>query len=84
MKPMSFDEVTKTLQYTDEKGESRPLPVFSDGEQCISCWELTIDDLIEINLTKRIFVGVSSGQSQPPMFVSAEYPFEYDEGDNDL
>ena len=38
--------------------EAGALPVFSDGEQCISCWELSTDDLIEINMTKRASTSV--------------------------
>jgi hypothetical protein len=62
MKPIEFIEQNKTLgkpeSMTDE--ECGSLPVFSDGNQCISCWQLTDEEIEKIKETKCIWLGVMS------------------------
>jgi hypothetical protein len=48
------------------------LPVFKNGVNCVSCWELTEEDLLEIAKTKRIYVSVWSGKTQPLIAVGNE------------
>ena len=47
----------------------RTLPIFSNGRSCVSCWELSEDEVAEVVQTKRIFLSVMSGQTQPPVYV---------------
>lgn len=77
MKPIEFKEQNKILgaplgMTSDECGL---LPVFTDGNECVSVWELSEDDLKKIIETKCIYVGVLSGETQPPIFISVETPF---------
>lgn len=46
------------------------LHIFTDGESCVSCWELTDEEVAEIVRTRRAWLQVMSGVSQPPVLVS--------------
>jgi len=77
MKPIEFKEQNKILgkpdSMTDE--ECGSLPVFSDRNQCISCWELTDEEIEKIKETKCVWIGVMSGHTQPPIFLAVDTPF---------
>lgn len=84
MKPTEFKEQNKVLSkpdnMTDEECSS--LPVYTDGKLCISCWELTWRDIWQIIKTRRVWLWVLSGRTQPPVIVSADFPFlEGNDGD---
>ena len=74
--PVEFPEQNGTLgkpaNMTDEECSS--LPVYRDGHQCISCWRLTPEEMAEIQKTHCVFIGVLSGESQPPIWVKAASP----------
>lgn len=55
------------------EGEDRVLPlhIFHNGSAMTSCWELTEEEIDEINNTGRIFVSVF-GRALPPIFVGGE------------
>ena len=76
MKPVNFPEhnkvFTKPEGWFDE--ECQPLPVFQNDEQIISCWEVTNEDIEKMKKTKRIWLSIH-GNAQPPVWVSADYPF---------
>lgn len=55
----------------DETQVSR-LPIFSNGVTCVSCWQFSDEEIAEIARTKRVFVSILSGQTQPPVFVGSE------------
>ncbi|HUV00451.1 MAG TPA: hypothetical protein VMW32_05780 [Bacteroidales bacterium] len=77
MKPINFLESTGVLG--PPKGHEKsvlPLPVFRDGVQCISCWELTDEEMETIKRTRRVYVGIISGQTQPPIRVQVIKPFQ--------
>lgn len=48
------------------------LYTYSNGLCSVSCWQLSADELAEINRTGRVFVSVLSGRSQPPVFLGSE------------
>jgi len=85
MKPVGFPESNKTLApprgMTEE--ECSTLEVYTDGEQCISCWELTDEELMEVLQTKRIWVHVWFGMTQPPIAASGKCPFKRDGEEDD-
>ena len=72
MKPIKFKEQTTVLSkpagMTDE--ECMPLPVFSDGEQCISCWELSFIERLKVLFFGRVWLGLYSGKTQPPVWLN--------------
>ncbi len=77
MKPIDFPQSTKVLQKPSEMTdkECSPLPVWSDGRQCVSCWKPTLIERLKIMFTGKVWLGVVSGTTQPPVFLSGELPF---------
>lgn len=49
-----------------------PLPIFRNGTCCVSAWELTEEELAEIVRTRRVFLSVFYGNTQPPVYVGSE------------
>ncbi len=79
MKGVHFEESTDVLTrpsgMTEEQCGSLPIYRTSDGH-CISCWELSDEDLETLRRTKRGWLWVWSGKTQPPVSLSVESPFE--------
>lgn len=77
MKPIDFKESNKVLlkpsNMTDEECSS--LPVYTDGKQCISLWKIGILKRIKLLFTGKVWLSVLSGMTQPPVWVSPDYPF---------
>jgi hypothetical protein len=69
MLPDKFPEANKTLNkpqgMTNE--ECLPLPVFTNGEQCISLWRMTWRERLYALIYGKVWVQVLSGQTQPPI-----------------
>ena len=74
MEPMKFEQANKELLkpqgWTDE--ECGSLPVFSDGRECISLWKMTWRERLYALLFGKIWLGIVSGQTQPPVWLMAE------------
>jgi len=74
MQPISFKESNKTLGkpqgWTDE--QCSPLPVFSDGKQCISLWKPTIKERLSILFFGRVWLWVWTGATQPPVSIEGK------------
>lgn len=77
MKPVEFPEANARLTPPSclTEAECGKLPVYRDGQYCISCWELSSDDLMEILQTKRVWLWVM-GETQPPVLLTASKPWE--------
>ena len=80
MKPVAFKHSNKTLQpsgkkYSQNVTSVAPLPVWTDGEQCISCWKMSLRERLSALLFGRVWLALLSGQTQPPacVTVSKEY-----------
>ena len=74
MKPIDFPQSTKELgrprTMTDD--ECGSLHVWSDGRQCVSCWNPTLKERVRILFGRPVWLGVVSGNTQPPVFVRAD------------
>lgn len=72
MKPIKFKEANKTLlkpeSMTDEECSS--LTVFSDGRECVSCWKLSWRERLSALLFGKMWLGVLSGSTQPPVWLA--------------
>lgn len=87
MLPVSFPEAnlvfTKPEGWTDEQCSDLPVwkgqaPLDDNGtmgNSIISCWQLSKEDLEEIQRTGRIWLSVS-GTALPPVSVFTENPFQ--------
>jgi hypothetical protein len=72
MKPVYFKEATQELKkpssMTDEQCSS--LFVFQSPEgTCISCWTVTFWQRIKFLFHGKIWLGVHSGKTQPPVWI---------------
>jgi len=79
MNPIDFDEsnmtLTKPESMTDEECSS--LKVWTDGEECVSCWRPSFLERLSILLFGRVWLSVLSGKTQPPVAVwGAKKAFE--------
>lgn len=81
MKPVKFPESNAVLRkpesMTDEECSALDIFRTNDG-RCISCWELTGEELMEVLKTKRVWVEVHSGATQPPIYIGTSNPFKPD------
>ncbi|GAA3940481.1 hypothetical protein [Hymenobacter algoricola] len=73
--PIEFPEqnavLAKPENMTDE--ECTPLPIMrTEKGECISVWKLAPEELVNINLTHCVVVGVLSGP--PPIWIQAAVP----------
>jgi hypothetical protein len=50
----------------------RDVSAFRNEQCCITCWQLTEDELAEVNRTGRIFLSVHYGGGMPPVFIGGE------------
>lgn len=55
-----------------DEQQCNSLYVFRNGHDCVSCWELTPDEIAEIVRTGKVFVVISYGWSQPPIYIGLE------------
>lgn len=77
MEAIKFKEQNLVLgkpeSMTDE--ECGKLAVFYNGEQYVSCWKPTQDDLARLNLGEPVWLGIYS-QGHPPVYLTTISPFE--------
>lgn len=78
MKPIDFPQSTKVLQRpsTMTEQECQSLHVWNDGKQCVSCWKLSFKERMKVLFHGKVWLGVLSGKTQPPVFLSGECVFE--------
>lgn len=74
MKPANFKESNRTLQpsgriYSENVSEVTLLHVWSDDEQCLSCWQMSFKERLLALLFGRVWVAMLSGRSQPPLYI---------------
>ena len=78
MKPIDFKQSTKVLQRSSEITDDgcASLPVWSDGTQCVSCWKPSLSERISLLFGGQVWLGVASGSTQPPVFLSGKNVFK--------
>lgn len=73
MKPANFPESNRTLtkpqDMTDE--ECGSLPVYNDGQQSVSCWQMTWHERLSALIYGRVWLQVYAGRTQPPVCLTA-------------
>ncbi|WP_321385665.1 hypothetical protein [Rhizobium sp.] len=71
--PVSFPGQNMVLRAPPGQEETvRDLYTFTNGYCSVSCWQLSAEELAEINRTGMVFISIFSGRSQPPVFVGDE------------
>lgn len=74
MEPIKFKQANKKLSkpenMTDE--ECKSLWVYTDGQQCVSCWKLSFIQRVKALLFGKVWLSVLSGATQPPVWLDCE------------
>ncbi len=77
MKPTEFSGQSIVLQkpsdMTNEQCSSLPI-LHLDGV-CISCWTVKWSERLKVLITGKVWLGVRSGQTQPPVYLTVDQPF---------
>jgi len=74
MKPIQFKHSNKVGQPSGKKYSGNvtgvdPLPIWTDGEQCVSCWKMSWKERLFALLFGRVWLAVLSGNTQPAVSV---------------
>lgn len=73
MNPIDFEYRNAILtpayegKYSGDVIEIVSLPVWTNNEQCISCWKPSLRERLSILFFGKVWVAVLSGGSQPPV-----------------
>lgn len=68
MNPVNFPTANKLLLApVGMENECGDLPVFNDGRESISVWELSEQEIEQIVKSRKILLGVLAGASMPPV-----------------
>lgn len=82
MTPIEFPNQTTILhanpnQLEIDGQEVGKLPIFTDGSQTVSCWGLTWKERFRALFCGKVWLGIYSGRTQPPVWMSVERsPFQ--------
>jgi len=71
MNPIKFIGCNKLLVAPDSPNPIDDLPIFSDGNACVSVWALTEEDIARIVSNKYVVVTVLASDTQPPISLEA-------------
>jgi len=77
MKPVKFEQSNRTLsppgaQYSDNVDGIEPLQIWTDGEQCVSCWKMSPKERLSALFSGCVWIAVLSGETQPPISAMVE------------
>lgn len=69
---VDFDGSNVVYKAPEGREDVADLHVFANGKALVSCWELTPEELAEVNRTGRVFLSVLSGRVFYPSYVGSE------------
>ena len=74
--PTKFAEQNGVLRATEEDVGDLPVHLGDGGPalEMISCWELSVEEQLEVMLTGKVWLHV--WHRHPPVYVSGNNPFE--------
>lgn len=72
MEPIKFPEANSVLHPSGQSYSSniisvKALHVWTDKEQCVSCWQLTWQDRLKALFYGKLWISVLFGETQPPI-----------------
>lgn len=71
MQPVHFNQANKILTAPPDSDGVLPLPVHTDGTQCLSCWSLTWRERVAVLWHGRVWLCTLTGPTQPPVWLAA-------------
>jgi hypothetical protein len=82
MEPVKFKQSNKTLQpsrykkpLSAEVEAIDPLPIYTNGEQCVSLWKMTPRERLSALFFGKVWLQVLSGETQPPVCIRVRRSF---------
>jgi len=69
--PIVFDGCNKVYKAPPGRDDVGDLAVYSNGSCIVSCWQLTPEELEEVNRTGCVFMSSMSGDVLFPQFVGS-------------
>lgn len=71
MKAIKFAQANKNLLKPDSMTdkECSSLWVYTDGEQCVSCWKLSFKQRLSALIFGKMWLSILSGSTQPPVWL---------------
>lgn len=76
--PAAFPEANRTLAAPPGMDNCDPLRIYTDGQVCLSAWQVPWRARLAILLRGRVWLWVWFGQTQPPVALTAHNPFATD------
>ena len=70
--PTHFEGANVLMKAPQGAENVQDMFVFRNVHACVSCWELSPDEIAEINRTGRVYLSVLMGGVQPPVFLGSE------------
>jgi hypothetical protein len=70
--PIQFKGANTVMRAPEGAENVQDMHVFRTRHSCVSCWELTQEEVSEINRTGKIFLSVLMDGAQPPVYVGSE------------
>lgn len=77
MQPVKFPEANRELSRPDgtTAEECKSLFVWTNDKHCLSLWKPTWKERLKLLFKGEIWLWVWSGNTQPPVCLSVDYPF---------
>jgi hypothetical protein len=77
MTPIKFTQANANLGSPQGMTEEQcgSLPVYRDGQTCLSCWGMTWRERLTILFKGRVWLWVWMGNTQPPVKLEADVKF---------
>lgn len=77
MIPEAFPQSNKLAipsgkEYSANVTAVKPLSIWTDGEQCVSCWRMSWRERLAALWYGRVWAATLSGSTQPPLCVLAQ------------
>lgn len=61
------------------KEECGELAILQLDGTCISCWQMSLWERIKNLFTGKVWIGVLSGATQPPIYLTTKQPFKHEQ-----
>ncbi|MNU79252.1 hypothetical protein D3C71_688630 [compost metagenome] len=70
--PIQFKGANTVMRAPEGAENVQDMHVFRTRHSCVSCWQFTPEEILEINRTGKVFLSVLMGGAQPPVYVGSE------------
>lgn len=79
MTPAAFPQSNRTLTAPNGMNDCGSLPVYSDGQHCVSRWRPSLRERLALLFGRDVWLWVRSGRTQPPVALGVVDPWANEE-----